>query len=92
METGMTIYIEGGFRENRSYCALLAGLCPGTEIVLSDMTEATSFGAALLALAALTDKPLKQIKDKYQIETEPVEKITFTGLTEYQNKFYQLLG
>jgi len=50
---GTEILTEGGFRNNGDYNSLLASAFPGNPVYLTDLKEATSFGAAMTALAAL---------------------------------------
>lgn len=47
------ILTEGGFRNNNDYNRLLASAFPDNSVYLTDLQEATSFGAAMTALAAL---------------------------------------
>ncbi|SLM19334.1 Carbohydrate kinase, FGGY [uncultured spirochete] len=47
------ILTEGGFRNNTDYNRLLASAFPDNSVYLTDLQEATSFGAAMTALAAL---------------------------------------
>jgi sugar (pentulose or hexulose) kinase len=47
------ILTEGGFRNNSDYNRLLASAFPDNSVYLTDLQEATSFGAAMTALAAL---------------------------------------
>lgn len=47
------ILTEGGFRNNTDYNRLLASAFPDNAVYLTDLQEATSFGAAMTALAAL---------------------------------------
>ncbi len=88
LEKGMRIYIEGGFRKNETYCALVAALCPQAETVLSDMSEATSFGAAILAKSALDGLSLEEIGKTVEINTEPVQRINLDGLERYKKIFF----
>lgn len=90
LEDGMTIYIEGGFRKNTAYHALLAALCPQNNIVLSSLEEATAFGAALMNTAALENKSLNDIGDRFTIETTDVVAPPIDGLDAYAKTFFAL--
>ena len=90
LEDGMTIYIEGGFRKNNAYHALLAAICPNNPVVLSDLEEATAFGAALMNTAVLEGKELTAIADRFEIGTQDVAKPDLTGITAYADQFYAL--
>jgi L-fuculokinase len=70
---GMPVYIEGGFRRNEVYCALLASLLPGSRILRTNFTEATALGAAMLGLAAMTGRELKTLRADFTIDAIPVE-------------------
>ncbi len=90
LEDGMTIYIEGGFRRNKSYHALLAALCPKNKFVLSCLEEATAFGAALMNVAALEGKSLNDIGDKFTIITDDIAIPDLEGFEEYAEAFLKL--
>jgi sugar (pentulose or hexulose) kinase len=51
---GDRIFTEGGFRRNKGYDALLASALPGNEAFLTNLSEATSFGAAMTAVMAMS--------------------------------------
>lgn len=53
LATGTDVFIEGGFRKNTDYHGILAAALPRNRVYLTDIAEATSFGAAMTALAAL---------------------------------------
>jgi sugar (pentulose or hexulose) kinase len=53
---GDRIFTEGGFRQNRGYNALLSFALPRNQTSLTNLNEATSFGAAMTAVMALTGK------------------------------------
>jgi sugar (pentulose or hexulose) kinase len=92
LQDGMTIYTEGGFRNNPGYLALLSALNPGCTSLLSDIPEATAFGAALLGKAALEKRPLKELKADFEIQTDKAPQATFEGLDAYDDAFAELAG
>ncbi len=92
LKKGMTVYIEGGFRKNKAYCSLLTAFCPGVKFILSDMPEATSFGAALLAKSACSKIPLNQIAAKIRFSTEDVAQSRFKDLHAYSDAFLNWIG
>lgn len=53
IKPGTEILTEGGFRSNTDYNMLLGSCFPGNVVYLTDLQEATSFGAAMTALTAL---------------------------------------
>jgi sugar (pentulose or hexulose) kinase len=87
---GVTIYIEGGFRKNEGYQAYLSALFPECGIVLSNIPEATAFGAALLGKAALEKRSLLELDEDFEIETSNVESRSFAGMEAYAEKFREL--
>lgn len=84
---GMAIYVEGGFRRNETYCALLASLFPGSKILRTNLTEATALGAALLGLSALTRRGLKDLHADFQFDTVPVERRSFPRVRQYRDAY-----
>ena len=84
---GTTVFIEGGFARNPQYCALLAALCPELSIVLTNLPEGTSMGAALLGWMLLTGKDLAAIWKEFTIETRAIEPASYPGLDEYVAAF-----
>ncbi len=84
-EPGMRIYIEGGFRKNHAYQALLTALIPDAECVLSDITEATAYGAGLLAQSAMSGSELKNLN--VDIMCEVIPPTSFVDLDTYVEAF-----
>ncbi len=89
---GTTVFIEGGFSKNASYCSLLATLCPKQQFALTSMTEGTSFGAALTGWMLADSKSLEEIGQEFTIETREVPQRNFGSVEEYRNAFLKLVG
>lgn len=89
---GVTVYTEGGFRNNRDYNALLATLAPEATFRLSGMPEATSFGAALLGWAALEARRPADLADRFDLEVDKVSAVELPGLEAYVAAFHRHLG
>jgi sugar (pentulose or hexulose) kinase len=87
-----TIYVEGGFRKNRDYMALLAAMFPNAAIATTDMEEATAFGAALLAKSAQEGREIQSLSDSFEIHAEAVEPASFSGVDAYMEQFIAHLG
>jgi len=87
LEKGDTVYIEGGFRKNDSFMSVLSALLPDNPVSLSNLEEATSFGAAVLARSAISRKSPADMKDSFSIETQEVSKPDFTGVDNYVEEF-----
>lgn len=67
LKPGERIFTEGGFRNNPEYNSLLATVLPGNDVFLTDMDEATSFGAAMTALSALRGTTPEALRDLFGI-------------------------
>lgn len=91
MEVGLPIYTEGGFRRNNAYNALMATLYPDSDFFLSDLKEATAFGAALLGKAAFEKLDPYALAPFVNINTIPVPKSNLQGLDSYAARFMELI-
>ena len=87
----MPIFVEGGFHKNPDYSALLTGIYAGSKVYLSNLEEATAFGAALLGKAALDGRDPLEYGDFFEIDKHEVEKISFPGFPAYIRAFMDLL-
>jgi sugar (pentulose or hexulose) kinase len=92
LKKGMTIFIEGGFSRNEFYTSLMASLYPNVQFAITDLREASAFGAALLALSALDGVHPKMLRDRFTIETTRLMPLEFAGLGEYEKDFEKHLG
>jgi hypothetical protein len=90
-EMGTTVFVEGGFANNKTYCALLAALCPDFIIALTNMKEGTSFGAAITGWMAAESAELTVIGNDFTIETAEVARQEFAGLAAYVEDFSRLV-
>lgn len=90
LRDGMPVYLEGGFRKNPDYQTLLASFFPHSPLVLTGMKEATAFGAALLARAALAGRTLKELRGDFQIAGEPARVTPLEGVAEYREAYVRL--
>ena len=91
MQNGLPIYTEGGFSNNEAYNILVGGFYPDSDVFLTSLKEATSFGAALMGKAAVEQKHPKEFKDLLKIDKIPVKKYSFEGLDEYTKEFLRLI-
>lgn len=90
-ERGTTVFVEGGFANNPTYCELLAVLCPDLEITLTNVREGTSFGAALTAWMLAEGLSFDQIGREFEIETSRVRAQDYGDLAAYETAFNELL-
>lgn len=88
---GTSVYVEGGFRKNREYNLLLADFLPGSEVALTNIEEATSLGAALLANIALSKAGLAEGRTGFPIEYQRVTGAGFRNIGRYAEAFMKLL-
>ena len=90
VEQCTTVFIEGGFANNTTYCELLATLCPDQTFALTDVKEGTSFGAALTAWMAAEGLTLEEIGREFAIGTTEVAAQDFGDLAAYEAAFNRL--
>jgi L-fuculokinase len=84
---GTDIYIEGGFAQNPFYTALIAAMFPESRVALTNLNEATAFGGALLAKAALEKTTPRALAPCFTIETRQVVPADGAGLDTYVERF-----
>lgn len=72
LRPGAALCTEGGFRANSDYNRILAAALPENSVYLTDMAEATSFGAAMTAIAAVEGCSPDALADRFEIEKIPV--------------------
>ena len=89
---GTEVFIEGGFRQNPHYCALLSALLPRNPLFLTALDEATSFGAALTAKAMVDGVSVASLSRYVKLDKKPVEAAHFAGLDGYVQRFTALLN
>ena len=91
LKDGMPLFVEGGFRSNDVYTAVLSALYPDSNLSLTNMEEATAFGTALVGKAALEGVDPKELSDLFQIEKKPVPNRKLPGLESYTNAFFGMV-
>ena len=91
MQNGLPIYTEGGFSNNEAYNILVGGFYQDSDVFLTNLKEATSFGAAMMGKAAIEKKHPRDFKNLLEIEKIPVKKYRFEGLEEYTKEFLKLI-
>lgn len=84
---GTEVFIEGGFRLNQNYGALLGALLPDNPLYLTALDEATSFGAALCGKALLDGVAVSTLKDYVSLDKQYVEPAKLDGLENYVSAF-----
>jgi len=90
VKKGTTVFIEGGFAKNKTYCELLAALCPDQSFVLTSVKEGTSFGAALTGWMLAENMSLEAIGKEFSIRTTPISRVDFGNIQPYETEFMRL--
>jgi L-fuculokinase len=91
MKDGMLLFTEGGFSKNNVYNALLTAFYPNSEIALTNLDEASAFGAAIIGKSAVEKVNPKEFRGEFEIEKKPVHRINISGIQQYQDKFLELV-
>jgi sugar (pentulose or hexulose) kinase len=92
LAAGEKIFTEGGFRNNPEYNALLAAALPQNPVYLTDMAEATSFGAALTGLAALEGKTPSELGGLFEIHALAAAPMAaIPGFEAYRTEWLRLI-
>ena len=86
-----TVFIEGGFRKNEAYIKLLGALYPEAQISLTKMDEATAFGAAILAKAAMDKVTPEKTKSSFDIEIKNIDTPSIPLIKDYMAEFDRLI-
>ncbi|MBN2283363.1 MAG: carbohydrate kinase [Deltaproteobacteria bacterium] len=89
---GMEIFIEGGFRKNDSYLALLSAMNPRSRLFLTNLDEATSFGAAILGKCALENTSPDALGHLFEIETQEIAWRELPEIDAYREAFLGFTG
>jgi sugar (pentulose or hexulose) kinase len=76
------VFTEGGFRRNAGYNAVLAAALGGGRAYLTDISEATAFGAAMTAAAALEGTTPDSLGGRFDIDYKSVRPMT--GLESFE--------
>ncbi len=91
MTKGMKVFTEGGFSKNDSYNTLMTSFYPDSDFFLTDLKEASAFGAAITAKAAFEKIDVMSIGELISIDKKSVPRNILTGIEEYYTKFLSLI-
>ncbi len=86
-----TIFIEGGFRKNEAYINILGSLFPQAQIALTKLDEATAFGAAILAKAALEGVFPQEINHLFDLDIKKIDTPKMDLVHDYRKEFERLV-
>ena len=84
---GMPVFIEGGFSRNEIYTNLIASLYPDAKVAITNLKEASAFGAALLGLSALEGIHPAKLEGRFNIATTRIAPLPLAGLSAYTKAF-----
>jgi sugar (pentulose or hexulose) kinase len=87
LEPGTEVFIEGGFRQNQNYGALLGALLPDNPLFLTELEEATSYGAALCGKSLADGVSVESLRDFVSLEKKPIKPADLQGLEGYVQAF-----
>ncbi len=88
---GLKVFTEGGFSKNDSYNTLMTSFYPDSEFFLTDLKEASAFGAAITAKAAYEKSDVTSFGSFITIDKKTVPNNTLFGIEEYYTKFISLI-
>ncbi len=89
---GSEVLTEGGFRKNGDYNSLLASALPDNPVRLTDIAEATSFGAAMTAVAALEGCEPNALGGRFEVSyTDVAPMVGAEGFAAYREAWHRLI-
>jgi sugar (pentulose or hexulose) kinase len=88
---GMQVFTEGGFSKNDSYNALMTSFYPDSKFFLTDLKEASAFGAAMCGKAAWENIDIKSLSSFVHIDRRPIVTCGLKGMDSYYKKFIFLI-
>lgn len=88
---GMDVFTEGGFSQNDSYNTLMTSFYPDSCFYLTDLKQASAFGAAITGKASFEQKDIRTLGSFISIDQKPVPSNNLTGIQEYYEQFLLLI-
>jgi sugar (pentulose or hexulose) kinase len=92
MQDGLPVFTEGGFSNNDAYNAILAAFYPKSQFAITNLREATAFGAAILGKSVMDQKHPKALSDYVHINKERVQTPELPGLEDYLEKYMSIVA
>jgi sugar (pentulose or hexulose) kinase len=89
LEKGTEVFTEGGFRKNEAYNVLVSAALGDNRVFLTNITEASAFGAAMTAKMALTGKKLADLAEDFEIEYQEIPKPEIPEFSAYREAWLQ---
>ncbi len=84
-----TIFVEGGFRNNPTFLAVLAALFPTNTVACTNLAQASACGAALLGHGLLAGCSPMQLGERIHIAEEPVARPRLDNLAAYREAWLE---
>lgn len=91
MSNEMPLFTEGGFSHNEAYNILISAFYPNSKVYLTNLNEATAFGAAIIGKAAIEGKHPAELSKFLNIEKKLVKKLNFAQLNNYLSAYLNLV-
>ncbi|MCK4824790.1 carbohydrate kinase, partial [bacterium] len=91
MKDGIPLFTEGGFSRNDVYNALLTLFYPSSDIALTNLDEASAFGAAIIGKCAIENVNPNAFKEYFYIEKTPVKRISIPTIGSYYDAFMEYI-
>jgi sugar (pentulose or hexulose) kinase len=91
IEPGMQVFTEGGFSKNDSYNTLMTSFYPDSSFFLTDLKQASAFGAAMCGKVAAEKIDIRSLSATIHIDQNPVPGNSLVGLQDYYEKFISLI-
>lgn len=86
------IFVEGGFRNNPTFLAVLAALFPHNTIACTSLAQASAAGAALLGQALLAGRRPEDLAGRIVIDEQPVTRPNLPHLAAYRSAWLQAVS
>ncbi len=91
MTRGLQVFTEGGFSKNDTYNSLMTAFYPESVFYLTDLKEASAFGAALCGKAAAEHTNIRSLGNMIEIHKRQVAQCPLRGIDIYYKKFLSLI-
>lgn len=86
-----SMYVEGGFIKNDCFLKSVKTLLPHVCVQVSNLNEASAFGAACLCLAHENKNNPLDCHDKFEIPSRQIEAFGIETMEHYKNKFLTII-
>jgi len=91
IKKGIQVFTEGGFSKNDSYNILLKSFFPESDFYLTNLKEASAFGAAMCGKVAWENIDIHSLDQLINIDKKLVPSSNLKGVEAYYEKFISLI-